>query len=387
MQFNALTLALQNFIAAFSAGYAHLRAPIDALLSILVAIDLVLFALFAALGAGDPTASAFKKILHVGLWVWLVHNFPSLAKAFVESLVQAGLVAGGGTGETTLVLDPSRVAGYGLDATLLLAKKLEDLGTFDIPDLLVFGLGYVAVMGCFLLMAINLFLAVLEYYLFAGCVGILLPFGVLAPTRFLAEKAVGAVVSSGIKLLVLSFITATLDPILAGLHFQGPDIALNELWAMLLTVGAMTLLCWKAPSLAAALLAGSPHLSGSELLAAGVAAGAMGSRLGSGGGDSPIAPPAALAATRAAAAPIAEASATSAPAASPGPAAAAPTFAGAPPAGSPATEASARGGTLPLAAAPAPLVLSVTRAPASSPALTPTLNQPPSPAAFPPDPA
>ena len=100
-------------------------------------------------------------------------------------------------------------------------------------------------------MAINVFLAVLEYYLFAALVGIFLPFGLLSPTKFLAEKAVGAVVSASVKLMVLAFVTAIIDPVLSHIHFAGPEITFNELWSVFLTVCALMFFCWKAPSLAA----------------------------------------------------------------------------------------------------------------------------------------
>jgi type IV secretion system protein TrbL len=109
-------------------------------------------------------------------------------------------------------------------------------------------------------MAINLFLAVLEYYLFVGVVGILLPFGVLPSTKFLAEKAIGAVVAAGIKLMVLAFITSAILPIVVATRFSGPDFGFNELWAMILTIGAVTMLSWKAPAMASALMAGAPNL-------------------------------------------------------------------------------------------------------------------------------
>src|SRR5579872_959806 len=147
MEFNTLTLTLQNFIAVFSGGYARLAGPVHSLLGILVGIEVVLLGLWTALGGGDNVVGVFKKILHIGLWVWIVQSFPTLAKAFVESLIDAGLMAGGGGGDVSLVMDPSRVAGYGLDATEPLAKKLQDLGTFDIADLLVFGLAYLAIMA------------------------------------------------------------------------------------------------------------------------------------------------------------------------------------------------------------------------------------------------
>ena len=193
--------------------------------------------------------------------------------------------AGGGSGDVSLLMDPSRLAGYGLDATEPLTKKLADLGMTDLSDLVVFGFGYLAIMACFLIMAINVFLAVLEYYVFAALAGIFLPFGLLQPTRFLAEKAIGAVVSASVKLMVLGLVVSVIEPVLSSIRFAGPEITLNELWSVFLTVCALMFLCWKAPSLAGSLLGGSPHLGADHLLqaastpiAAGMAAGAVPSR-------------------------------------------------------------------------------------------------------------
>ena len=178
------------------------------------------------------------------------------------------MTAGGGTTDVSLLMDPSRLAGYGLDATEPLTKKLADLGMTDISDLLVFGFGYLAIMACFLIMAINVFLAALEYYVFAALAGILLPFGLLQPTRFLAEKAIGAVVSASVKLMVLGLVVSVIDPVLSNIHFAGPETTFNELWSVFLTVCALMFLCWKAPSLAASLLGGSPHLESGHLVQA-----------------------------------------------------------------------------------------------------------------------
>jgi type IV secretion system protein TrbL len=298
MQFNTLTLTLQNFITALSGGYSRIQGSASSLLGILVGIEVVLLGLWTALGGGDNVVGVFKRILHIGAWVWIVQSYPTLAKALRDSLIQAGMMAGGGSGDVSLLMDPSRLAGYGLDATAPLTQKLADLGMTDLSDLIVFGFGYLAIMACFLIMAINVFLAVLEYYVFAALAGILLPFGLLAPTKFLAEKAIGAVVSASVKLMVLGLVTAIIDPVLSSIHFAGPEITFNELWSVFLTVCALMFLCWKAPSLAGALLGGSPHLGADHLLqaasapiAAGLAAGTVAGRAA-----------AAVSATRAAAA-------------------------------------------------------------------------------------
>ena len=298
MQFNTLTLTLQNFLAVLSGAYGRIQGSASSLLGILVGIEVVLLGLWTALGGGDNVIGVFKRILHIGAWVWIVQSYPTLAKALRDSLVQAGMVAGGGSGDVSLLMDPSRLAGYGLDATEPLTHKLADLGMTDLSDLIVFGFGYLAIMACFVIMAINVFLAVLEYYVFAALAGIFLPFGLLSPTKFLAEKAIGAVVSASVKLMVLGLVTAIIDPVLSSIHFAGPEITFNELWSVFLTVCALMFLCWKAPSLAGALLGGSPHLGADHLvqaasapIAAGLAAGTVAGRAA-----------AAVSATRAAAA-------------------------------------------------------------------------------------
>jgi type IV secretion system protein TrbL len=286
MQFNTLTLTLQNFITALSGAYSRIQGSASTLLGILVGIEVVLLGLWTALGGGDNVVGVFKRILHIGAWVWIVQSYPTLCKDLVDSLVKAGLLAGGGSGDVSLLMDPSRLAGYGLDATEPLTHKLADLGMTDLSDLIVFGFGYLAILACFLIMAINVFLAVLEYYVFAALAGIFLPFGLLSPTKFLAEKAIGAVVSASVKLMVLGLVTAVIDPVLSSIRFAGPEITFNELWSVFLTVCALMFLCWKAPSLAGALLGGSPHLGVDHALqavttpiAAGMAAGTVAGRV------------------------------------------------------------------------------------------------------------
>ncbi len=125
-----------------------------------------------------------------------------------------------------------------------------------------------------------------------------MPFGILPSTKFLAEKAIGAVVAAGIKLMVLSFITSAIVPIVTASRFSGPDISFNELWAMLLTIGGVTVLCWKAPGMASNLMAGAPSLGVADAAQAGQSAlGAGGAVAGAIVGN----PAAGAAATRAAA--------------------------------------------------------------------------------------
>jgi type IV secretion system protein TrbL len=282
MEFNTLTTTLTNFVGVFQGGYTRLQPIVNGLLAVLAGIDIVLLGFWWALGGGERLTEVIKKILFLGFWLWFTKSFQSNAKIFVDSLINAGLTAGGQAGGYNLLLDPSRIAGYGLTATEQLAKALDDISITDIGDMIIFGVSYLLIMAAFLTMAIQVFLAVLEYYLITAVAGVLVPWGLLPQTKFLSEKAISAVISAGIKLMVLAFIIAVTNPVLASIHFSGPEIKLNELWSVLLTTSAIAFLSWHAPSLAAGLMAGSPSLGAAAvhqnvasgvMMAAGVAGG------------------------------------------------------------------------------------------------------------------
>jgi type IV secretion system protein TrbL len=290
MELNGLTTTLTHFISAFQAGYGHLQPAINGLLGALAAIEIVTLGFWWALGGGENLANVLKKFLFLGFWLWFTNSFQSNASAFVHSLVKAGLIAGGNPGAEALLLDPSQIAGMGLQATAPLAESLQGI-TYHIGDMLIFGIAYIVIMLSFVVMAIQVFLAVLEYYMLVTLVAILIPFGIFPPTKFLAEKAIGAVVGAGVKLMVLALLMAVLGPLLSKIHFSGSEIKLNELWTVLATCLTYAYLTWHVPSGIAGALSGAPSLS-----AAGAAQGASAAMMGAAGGAGM-----AVAATRAAA--------------------------------------------------------------------------------------
>lgn len=263
MNLNILSSTLTNFIGTFSAAWGNILPIINYLIGALLGIEIVLVGLFWALGGGEKLVEVFKKILYLGFWMWIVTSFPSLCDFFVKSLIQAGTTAGGG-GVPSL-FNPSAIAGYGLDATAPLAVRLQNIG-FNFVDAILIGISYILIVLCFLIIAWQVFYAVIEYYLMVAVTAVLLPFGFLKPTKFLAEKAVAAIVASGIKLMVLAFILSVVEPTLAGLRFTSTNITFNEIFAMLLTAGAIAFLAWNAPGVAAGLLSGSPSLSAGTAL-------------------------------------------------------------------------------------------------------------------------
>ena len=271
MTFNTLTTTLLNFIGIFSLGFGNLYPSTLWLFLTLLGIEIVLFGLYWAMGSGQ-ILDAIKKILFIGFWFWVVSTFPTLANQFVNSLIQAGNTAAGGAAFN--ILDPSAIAAQGLAASEAILDKIDELPAIQIGQMIILGVLWLVVMFIFLLIAIQVFITVLEFYLITAIVGIFLPFGLIKHTKFIAEKSVGAVISAGIKMMVLSFILSVAGPVISGATLL-PDPTYNQILSLILTVGAIGFLAWNAPGIAAGLIAGSPSLSAGTAIQNTVAGGFM----------------------------------------------------------------------------------------------------------------
>ncbi len=109
-------------------------------------------------------------------------------------------------------LQPGRVAKTGIDAAAPLLEQIGDMAGFpevfvNMTPIVVMLLAWALVVLRFFVLAIQLFITLIEFKLTTLAGFVLVPFALCeARPRFLAEKVLGNVVSSGIKVLVLAVI-------------------------------------------------------------------------------------------------------------------------------------------------------------------------------------
>jgi type IV secretion system protein TrbL len=142
----------------------------------------------------------------------------------------------------------------------------------------------------FFILAIQLFITLIEFKLTTLAGFVLVPFGLFNKTSFLAEKVLGNVVASGVKILVLAVIigigTSLFSQFIQGFGDNQPTIedALSLVLAALSPLGLGIF----GPGIATGLVAGAPQLGagaavGAGLTVAGIgAAGVIGARAGAG---------------------------------------------------------------------------------------------------------
>lgn len=275
---------MQAFFRYIDSGFGLLGGDVHFLAVTLIGIDVTLAGLFWALGGEQDVIGRFiKKILYVGAFAFILNSFSTLADLIFKSFAAAGLTAGGGTLSADDLLKPGTLASTGFSAAWPLLQQMSQLLGFttffdNFVTIAVLLFAWVIVILAFFVLAIQLFVTIIEFKLTTLAGFVLVPFALWNRTSFLAERVLGNVVSSGIKVMVLAVIVGIgsnfFTEFVGAMQGQEPDIGK----ALSLVLAAMTLfgLGIFGPGIASGLVSGAPQLGagaavGTTLGAAGVA--------------------------------------------------------------------------------------------------------------------
>jgi len=274
---------IDRFMAAFStyidSGFGLLGHDVAFLTTILIGIDITLAGLWWAMdGESDILARLIKKVLYVGAFAYIITNFKTLADIIYRSFAGLGITAGGGGLSTEDLLHPGALAAVGFKAAYPLFSYASSLLGF--PE--VFGnllsiaallIGWLLVVLAFFILAVQLFICVLEFKLTTLAGFTLVPFALWNKSSFLAERVLGNVISSGLKVMVLAVIVGI------GTNFFAASVATLPAEptigdTMTLVLGALALfgLGIFGPGIASGLVSGAPQLGAGSAI--GTAAGA-----------------------------------------------------------------------------------------------------------------
>ena len=282
---NVIDQFLSSFSSYIDSGFGLLGPDLHSLSAILIGIDVTLAALFWATGSEQDIMIRFvRKILYVGAFAYILTNFVSLSTIIFNSFSALGLKAGGGTMSAADLLKPGKLAGTGFSAAWPLLQQASQLTGFtaffdNVLEIMVLVLAWAIVVLAFFILAVQMFVCILEFKLTTLAGFVLVPFAFWNRTSFLAERVLGGVVSSGIKVMVLAVIVGIgsnyFAEFTAALQGKEPDI--GQAMSLVLASLAMFGLGIYGPSIASGLVAGAPQLGAGAVVgtAVGVAGAAM----------------------------------------------------------------------------------------------------------------
>jgi type IV secretory pathway TrbL component len=127
------------------------------------------------------------------------------------------------------------------------------------------------------ILAIQLFVTLIEFKLTTLAGFVLIPFGLFGKTAFMAERVLGNVVSSGIKVLVLAVIIGIGSTLFSQFTqgFGGQTPSIDEAMAVVLAALSLLGLGIFGPGIASGLVSGGPQLGAGAAVGTGLAAGGM----------------------------------------------------------------------------------------------------------------
>ncbi|MGB3834798.1 MAG: P-type conjugative transfer protein TrbL [Mesorhizobium sp.] len=281
------TGVIDNFLGVFTSyidsGFGLLGGEVAFIATTLIVIDVTLAALFWSWGADDDIiARLVKKTLFIGVFAYLIGNWNNLAQIIFDSFAGLGLKGSGTSLSAADLLRPGKVAQTGLDAGRPLLESISDMMGYwsffeNFIQIACLMFAWALVLLAFFILAVQLFVTLIEFKLTTLAGFVLIPFGLFGKTAFMAERVLGNVVSSGIKVLVLAVIigigSTLFSQFTAG--FGGVTPTIDDAMAIVLAALSLLGLGIFGPGIASGLVSGGPQLGAGAAVGTGLAAGGM----------------------------------------------------------------------------------------------------------------
>ncbi|WP_062098361.1 P-type conjugative transfer protein TrbL [Caulobacter sp. CCH5-E12] len=266
--------ALDDFIARYTsqigAGFGLIHGDVQTTFGALMVISLALAALLWAIDENQNVPAALiRKMLLFGFFAWLISSWHDLTLTIVKGFVALGLKAGGGRmSASDLMNAPSKIVVDGLSVAFELLKYIgrvasEGMGVgffTHIDTILVTAIVIVGVILAFILLGVEVVVTVIEFYVVTLISFVMVPFGILTQTAFLAERAIAYVPSVGVKMMALALVVSIGEQIFTS-YTLSAEPTWQESCGMLVAAIVLLMLALKIPAVAAAQITGSPQLS------------------------------------------------------------------------------------------------------------------------------
>ncbi len=272
---------LDVYTQHIDSGFGLLGGEVAFLSTTLVAIDMTLAALFWAWAQDDVTARLVKKTLYVGFFAFLIGNFHALSLIVLKSFSGLGLKASGAAISADDFLRPGKLAALGISSCKPILQAASELGGFpgffeNIVQIVILLAVALLVIVAFFVISVQIFVVLIEFKLATLAGFVLVPFGLFGRTAFLAERVLGAVIASGVKVMVLAVIVGIGSTLFSEFTSAASgQPTLEEVLAMALAALTLLGLSIFGPGIASGLVSGAPQLGAGAAVGTGLTVAGM----------------------------------------------------------------------------------------------------------------
>lgn len=304
VQFAFLNQLLDTFRTASVTGMVNLKPAALGLVTVLGILDVT--AMWGLYFGEMRVREIMGKVIKIGFFVILILNWGPITTAVEDTFVKVGQIASAHQTATK----PSSIMVEGTKKMYRLwnnaiydipmsdtAKSSDNIPYYDsngnlnkdatkmveadkkanaptnpfsglgesiaaIPGRIIKIILALAIFIAFAFIALNVLLCFVEFYLTTALSIILLPFGVNSHTSFISQKALGAVVNFGVKLMIMIFLLGLMSSMISKMDAITND-DYGKLFEAVLQACMYAFLIWKLPSLISGMLSGTPSMGAS----------------------------------------------------------------------------------------------------------------------------
>ena len=255
-----------QYITAINSGFGLIRGDVVRLLNVLIVLSVMWSAALWALSDDQVIVQFARKIVYIGLFAWIVQNWQTLTDKLARSFMDLGLSAGGFDGANTYTQQPGNIAYLGYTTAQPLIDQIGRLcgpvAFFkNFPEIAFLVLAVVAIVAAFCVITVQVVMALLTFKFGSLAAFVLVPFAVLAKTSFIAERPLGWIVGSGVRLMVLTLVLGVGNNIFQQLRMPpGSTVTTYQAFCIALAAVLLAVLSLTASWLASDLIVGGPSL-------------------------------------------------------------------------------------------------------------------------------
>lgn len=240
---------LQHYLNALDSGFGLIGGDVRWLFNVLVVINVSLSAIFWAFSDDPVFAHLARKVLFIGIFAWLIENWPQLTTALYDTFTLLGIKAGGGQLTRRDLLDPGTIAHHGIAAAKPIMQAISDLSgpvAFfqNFPEIVLLEVSLLVVIAAFFIIALQASLAILLFKLGSLTTFVLVPFSLINRTAFIAERPLGWLIAASVRIMLLAIVVGLGESIWNRLQLtagetdvpKALDVALAAILFMLLAL-------------------------------------------------------------------------------------------------------------------------------------------------------
>ena len=274
-----LTQMFERYEDAIDSGFGLIESDVNWLFNSLVILNVTISTFAWMFSEEQVIVQIARRVLFIGVMAWIVQNWALLTDTLARTFVRLGIKAGGITSSSVTELEPGAIAERGLALTYPIIQTMRDLsgpvGFFEnFPEILILFVATLVLLTSFIVIGLQVAVAILSFKLGTLVAFVLVPFSLLKPTSFIAERPLGWVVGAAVRLMVLTFVVGLGESVISSVELP-PEVTAQQALSVAVASVFFMLVAMLSARLGSELVGGQPRLAAGDVYGAAVRSGAV----------------------------------------------------------------------------------------------------------------